>query len=318
MAATGSRHRRRPRCRGLRRAIAAHGDRPPGHSQGRRRLRAARSHVSTGTPAVHGGGRTTRPTGVQLRLGGFFGLPRRQRAGPDGDVLAVGQQPTRAAALDARPEDLAYVIYTSGSTGKPKGVAVPHRALVNFLRVDARASPGLTRDDALLAVTTLSFDIAGLELLLPLTVGRRLVLAGRDEAHATATALRGAARARTRPPSCRRRRRPGGCCSTPAGAAAAALKVLCGGEALPRDLAAQLLARVRRAVEHVRPDRDHDLVDRSHRVDAGDGPMPIGRPIANTQSTCSTPTAAGAGRRARASCTSAAPASRAAISIGPS
>ena len=72
----------------------------------------------------------------------------------------------------AGPENLAYVIYTSGSTGKPKGVEIGHGSLVNFLESMQR-EPGMTERDRLLAVTTLSFDIAGLELYLPLVVGAR-------------------------------------------------------------------------------------------------------------------------------------------------
>src|SRR5690606_9166767 len=63
--------------------------------------------------------------------------------------------------------DLAYVIYTSGSTGRPKGVRIEHRSLVNLLE-SMREEPGITSDDILVAVTTISFDIAGLELFLPL------------------------------------------------------------------------------------------------------------------------------------------------------
>lgn len=73
----------------------------------------------------------------------------------------------------------AYVIYTSGSTGNPKGVVVPQRAVVNFLSSMAR-EPGLSASDRLVAVTTTSFDIAVLELFLPLTVGARVILADRD------------------------------------------------------------------------------------------------------------------------------------------
>src|SRR5260370_38018224 len=80
-----------------------------------------------------------------------------------------------------RPLDVAYVIYTSGSTGKPKGVAVEHRALVNLLCA-AIAQPGISPKDALLAVTTLSFDIAGLELFAPLVAGARVVLASHEQA----------------------------------------------------------------------------------------------------------------------------------------
>ena len=76
-------------------------------------------------------------------------------------------------------ENTAYVIYTSGSTGKPKGVQVSHRAVVNFLH-SMRVRPGIKEGDTLLAVTTLSFDIAGLELYLPLMTGARVVVASRE------------------------------------------------------------------------------------------------------------------------------------------
>ena len=82
--------------------------------------------------------------------------------------------------LDARPDDAAYVIYTSGSTGRPKGVVVPQRAVCNFLTSMAQ-KPGLGPADCLLAVTTLSFDIAVLEFLLPLLVGARVILAERPD-----------------------------------------------------------------------------------------------------------------------------------------
>lgn len=78
-----------------------------------------------------------------------------------------------------KPAHLAYVIYTSGSTGKPKGVQIPHGAVVNFL-LSMQRSPGITAQDVLLAITTISFDIAALELFLPLTVGACVVLARRE------------------------------------------------------------------------------------------------------------------------------------------
>ncbi|GAB3357834.1 amino acid adenylation domain-containing protein [Lysobacter tyrosinilyticus] len=92
----------------------------------------------------------------------------------DGTDIEWAADPER----DARDEDPAYVIYTSGSTGKPKGVVVPHRALENFLASMA-STPGLTASDRLMAVTTLSFDIAALELLLPLCVGAEVIIASR-------------------------------------------------------------------------------------------------------------------------------------------
>jgi len=94
----------------------------------------------------------------------------------DTDWPQIAQRPTTPPTVAADPEQLAYVIYTSGSTGKPKGVQISHRALVNFITT-MRAKPGLVAEDVLVAVTTLSFDIAGLELYLPLTTGARVVIA---------------------------------------------------------------------------------------------------------------------------------------------
>ena len=105
---------------------------------------------------------------------------------PDGvqtlDLNALAEagradNPTGAAG----PQHTAYVIYTSGSTGRPKGVAVPHGALMNFL-CSIQESPGLTAEDVLAAVTTVSFDIAALELYLPLMVGTHIELVSRATA----------------------------------------------------------------------------------------------------------------------------------------
>src|SRR6185503_6036343 len=96
-----------------------------------------------------------------------------------GKIAQESGENLKAAA--GGPDNLAYVIYTSGSTGKPKGVQISHRAVVNFL-TSMRERPGLTDKDTLVAVTTLSFDIAGLEIYLPLSVGARVVLVSRQEA----------------------------------------------------------------------------------------------------------------------------------------
>lgn len=84
--------------------------------------------------------------------------------------------PEAVTLASAPADDLAYIIHTSGSTGRPLGVEIERGALANFLgamRAELRLSP----DDGLLAVTPYSFDIAALELLLPLTVGARVVIA---------------------------------------------------------------------------------------------------------------------------------------------
>ena len=128
-------------------------------------------------------------------------------------ISAVAADPP---AVDVAPEQLAYVIYTSGSTGKPKGVQIPHRALVNFLTTMAQR-PGLGADDVLVAVTTLSFDIAGLELYLPLLQGARLVVATAQTTGGPEGACRAAVRVGCDGDAGDARPR-GGCCSTLAGA----------------------------------------------------------------------------------------------------
>jgi len=99
----------------------------------------------------------------------------------DADADEIAAAATTAPSPNLPRDAPAYVIYTSGSTGKPKGVVVLQRGVVNFLRSMAH-TPGLKAGERLLAVTTLSFDIAVLELLLPLCVGAEIVLAQRSDA----------------------------------------------------------------------------------------------------------------------------------------
>jgi amino acid adenylation domain-containing protein len=139
----------------------------------------------------------------------------------------------------AHPEDLAYVIYTSGSTGKPKGVCVPHRAVANFL-VSMQQTPGLGPEDRLAAVTTLSFDIAVLELMLPLSVGAQVMLIPRETAldgiRLAALLRESGATAMQATPGLWRMLLDAGW------KGGAQFKALVGGEALPADLARDLLA----------------------------------------------------------------------------
>ena len=132
---------------------------------------------------------------------------------------------------------LAYVLYTSGSTGKPKGVAIPGGAFDVFLAAMAER-PGLAAGETFLAVTTLSFDIAGLELFLPLYVGGRVEIADREAATdpaALATLLaQSGARALQATPATWRMLLTTGWQGDPG------LRALCGGEALPSDLAREL------------------------------------------------------------------------------
>src|SRR5690242_18882646 len=96
------------------------------------------------------------------------------------DEPTLAEQHTDPMVTTTTLSDLQYVIYTSGSTGRPKGVEVEHRNVVNFLHA-MQQEPGLSADDVLLAVTTPSFYIAGLEMWLPLVSGGRVVIASRGD-----------------------------------------------------------------------------------------------------------------------------------------
>ncbi len=195
------------------------------------------------------------------------------------DSEAICKERSENCSGGAKPENLAYVIYTSGSTGKPKGVQICHQSLANFL-VSMRSSPGLAPEDTLLAVTTISFDIAALELYLPLIVGARLLLASRETAvdgyklqrilASTAITVMQATPATWR-------------LLLEAGwQGGNNFKILCGGEALPRDLAAELLKRGS-SVWNMYGPTETTVWSTTSRIAADDSPITIGRPIANTE-----------------------------------
>ena len=105
----------------------------------------------------------------------------RDRLPEDSDILCLDTEWQRITENDSNLDsnvnasNLAYVIYTSGSTEQPKGVEITHRAVANFLN-SMRLMPGMEAQDTLLSVTTLSFDIFGLELWLPLSTGAKVVI----------------------------------------------------------------------------------------------------------------------------------------------
>jgi non-ribosomal peptide synthetase component F len=99
----------------------------------------------------------------------------------DTDWQQIALESNFNPASSVTAKNLAYTIYTSGSTGKPKGVQINHQAVVNFL-YSMRQKPGITELDVMLAVTTICFDIAGLEVYLPLIVGAKVALVNRHVA----------------------------------------------------------------------------------------------------------------------------------------
>jgi len=196
-----------------------------------------------------------------------------------GGIAENAMIPTHSLPDAAGPDDLAYVIYTSGSTGKPKGVEITQRSLVNLLSA-MTLRPGLLQDDVLLAVTTVSFDIATLELFLPLLVGARMVLATEED---VTDGMRlkqlieryGITVMQATPASWRLlldvafRSRPG-------------FKMLIGGEGVPRDLANRLLEGGGELWNMYGP-TETTIWSSCARMELGNDAITVGGPIANTK-----------------------------------
>ncbi|WP_186741644.1 non-ribosomal peptide synthetase/type I polyketide synthase [Spirosoma utsteinense] len=194
------------------------------------------------------------------------------------------QCPKTKPDVSVSGDDLAYVLYTSGSTGKPKGVLVTHRNIVNLLW-SMYAEPGIGPDDVLLAVTTISFDIAGLELYLPLITGATVALADAETAkdgralveivreqpitlmQATPATYKMMLDADWQPPA------------TPGGSA---LNILCCGEPMSKDLAQKLIPRCRTLWNMYGP-TETTIYSTGKQILASDPIITIGRPIHNTQ-----------------------------------
>jgi amino acid adenylation domain-containing protein/non-ribosomal peptide synthase protein (TIGR01720 family) len=213
----------------------------------------------------------------------------------DSDWPRIATQSKLNVSSAVEPENLAYVIFTSGSTGRPKGVQIAHRALTNLLKTFARR-PGMTSEDVMVAVTTLSFDIAGLELYLPLMCGSRLVIASAEDAAdgerlAALLCGKGATVMQATPATWR-------LLLTTGWKPSPSLRMWCGGEAMPPDLAEALLTdggelwnvygptetTIWSAIGPVRSSNDARSVGRPignttlYVVDEWLNPMPIGLP----------------------------------------
>ncbi len=195
------------------------------------------------------------------------------------DVKAIASASITAPALLSDADSLAYVIYTSGSTGAPKGVEIGHRAVINLLTSMAK-TPGLNQTDVFCAVTTISFDIAGLELFLPLLVGAKVVIAERDAVidgfrllkqldAVKATAMQATPSGWSLLLEAGFQARPG-------------FKMLCGGEALSRELADRLLQGNGELWNMYGP-TETTIWSSCIRVMPGKTPITVGAPIANTQ-----------------------------------
>ena len=182
-------------------------------------------------------------------------------------------------AIPVGSEHLAYLIYTSGSTGKPKGVQVGRGALTNLLW-SMREQLQLSERDRLLAVTTISFDIAGVDMWLPLLVGAQMVVASREQA-ADGHALRDLLERHDitflqATPVTWQLLFEAGWQGKPN------LQAVCTGEAMPPEVAARLAPAVERVWNLYGP-TETTIWSTGFRVTDGTPPIPIGRPVANTQ-----------------------------------
>jgi amino acid adenylation domain-containing protein len=200
--------------------------------------------------------------------------------GSSATVLAVGPEALtegRDDNLDPGPlaDHLAYMIYTSGSTGRPKGVRITHRAMVNLL-LSMSSRVGLAVGDRWLAITSLSFDIAGLEVFAPLLAGAELILPPDDVVPGPEllSLLRTATIAQATPSSWRMLIEMGL-------GAEPGIRAICGGEALPADLAEQLAERMG-AVWNAYGPTETTIWSCLQPVHPGE-PVTIGKPLENTQ-----------------------------------
>jgi amino acid adenylation domain-containing protein len=197
----------------------------------------------------------------------------------DSDWPVISESSAQDPGPLASPENLAYVIYTSGSTGTPKGVQITHVSLTNFL-LSMQDELKLSADDVLAAVTTLSFDIAGLELYVPLITGARLVVLDRKiatDGPALAEELqRIQATVMQATPATWRLLVESGWDGD------AGLQILCGGESLGAELAEQLKARSGRLWNVYGP-TETTIWSTIYPIETLNGVVLIGKPIWNTQ-----------------------------------
>jgi amino acid adenylation domain-containing protein len=191
----------------------------------------------------------------------------------------INTESTENLDSESTPDNLMYILFTSGSTGRPKGVEIEHRSVVNLLTSMAK-EPGITKDDVILAITTLSFDMSVVEIYLPLIVGAQAVIVS-SEVAANGTELlkllnnSGTTFMQATPASWRLLLNAGWSGNKK-------LKIVCGGEPLPKILASQLLERVSELWNLYGP-TETTVWSTAYQVKDDSKSTIIGHPIANTQ-----------------------------------
>lgn len=197
----------------------------------------------------------------------------------DSEWEIINQEEYKNLELELNASDLMYVIYTSGSTGNPKGVMIEYRAVNNFLE-SMKMNPGFGENDNLLAITTMSFDISGLEFYLPLISGGCLVIADKSDTVDGKALLKLISKhnitVMQATPSTWKIMIESGWKRTPN------LKMLCGGEAFSKDLASKILERGDELWNMYGP-TETTIWSSVNKINKYDSKILIGRPIANTK-----------------------------------
>jgi amino acid adenylation domain-containing protein len=209
-------------------------------------------------------------------------LQKRFENGPKSvlveNILADYSISTLTPKVETSLSDTVYIIYTSGSTGDPKGVQISHGALANFL-ISMSKAPGMAASDKVLAVTTLSFDIATLELYLPLITGASLYLAsGYDVIDGKALKNiieKNQVNVMQATPSTWRLLLASGWNG------GKNFKILCGGEPFPKDLATKLISLCG-SVWNMYGPTETTVWSTCHKLEANLEFVSIGKPIDNT------------------------------------
>jgi amino acid adenylation domain-containing protein len=194
-------------------------------------------------------------------------------------IKSLNEYSTSSLLNSVTPDNIAYLLYTSGSTGRPKGVPITHKNLVNFL-CSMALEPGISENDRLLSITTISFDIAGLELYLPLIKGATLIIADHETARDGRLLLElikkeNISFLQATPTTWLMLLESGWSKPLP-------LKALCGGEAMSIDLAKKLIGKCDTLWNMYGP-TETTIWSSIKQIKGEDTLITIGKPIANTQ-----------------------------------
>jgi amino acid adenylation domain-containing protein len=195
------------------------------------------------------------------------------------DLLEAPVPKMQPTLPEVSQDQLAYCIYTSGTTGKPKGVEICHRAAINLLQALA-SNPGLPPGSSMLGVVPFSFDMSIPDIFLPIYTGGTCVILDETASktpdqlneiaamypnpvlQATASTLRMLLAQDWKIPG--------------------HLRIWCGGELFPPDLARQIFGKCAELFNIYGP-TETTVWSSVHRITKVENPLSVGRPLQNTR-----------------------------------